>query len=67
MRYGFSQKVNIQKLGFFFGRNKASNTKLCLKEFIRIEYLRANVKYLGIPLFLTRSKNGDFRFLIKKA
>ena len=60
------QKVNIKKLGIFVPHNVSRIIKRCLQEFMKMDFQQPNVKYMSIPLFLTKSENKYFRFLIDK-
>ena len=51
----------------FFSKNARLATYSGLKQFMSIEVLKPNLKHLGIPLFLSKGKKNDFRFLIEQA
>lgn len=51
--------INFEKLGYFFSHNVGPNMAFSLIRTLNV-MISLNEKYLGIPLFITRSKNDFF-------
>ena len=60
------QKKNIRKFGLFFSKNTSRKLKENIRNFMQMNYLQKDSKYLGIPMFLSKSKSKDFQYLITK-
>ena len=60
------QTINTQKFGIFYSPN--INSRLCgeLYSILGLNMIRDDVKYLGIPMFLTKNKAQNFKFLISQ-
>lgn len=60
------QAVNRSKSGIIFSKMVNLNHKRRLKEAVQMKKVPANSKYLGSPLFTTRSRAKDFNYLQEK-
>ena len=57
------QVINRCKSGLIFSKMVNLNQRQRLKEALRMKKLQDNAKYLGAPLFTTRSRAKDFNYL----
>ena len=60
------QLVNRSKSGIIFSKMVNLNQKRRIKEVMQMKKVPINVKYLGTPLFTTRSRAKDFNYLQEK-
>jgi hypothetical protein len=54
------QCINQTKSTIFFGKNCKHSVKDSINRVLKLPYIPARAKYLGIPLFILRKKNGSF-------
>lgn len=57
------QVINLQKSGCFFSSNVHSAQAVSLINDLKVKKIVLNEKYLGIPLFITRSRTDSFNYL----
>ncbi|OMP06477.1 hypothetical protein CCACVL1_01552 [Corchorus capsularis] len=57
------QKININKSAVLFSANTTSGVKDELMNFLGVQRVLDNDKYLGLPIMIGRSKCREFRFL----
>ena len=60
------QNVNVEKSGFFTFKGVPSQFKMQLKNSWGFKQLPQHTKYLGVPLFLSKNKTKDFRYVQEK-
>ncbi|XP_060965503.1 uncharacterized protein LOC133034433 [Cannabis sativa] len=58
------QQVNKLKTSIFFSKNTPLRRREEIKEALGIDYPEGCIKYLGLPLFRSRQKDGDFNFIL---
>jgi hypothetical protein len=54
------QRINISKSAIFFSRNCRDSIKVAINGVLNLAQIPARAKYLGIPLFMHRSKKTSF-------
>jgi hypothetical protein len=62
----FGQLINKGKSGFFFSKLMHRNCKRWIKAELQMSRLPLDAFYLGSPLFSSKSKTKDFKFLIER-
>ena len=60
------QKVNREKSGLIFSKLVQNDTKRWIKGELQMKSLPIDSFYLGTPVFSSKSKSKDFKFLIEK-
>lgn len=61
------QVINFAKSGIFFSSNMGAMDKQLICDFMNIDLLRGDAKYLGLPSFWGRSKAEAYTFLVEKS
>jgi hypothetical protein len=62
----FGQKINYSKSAIFFSKNYKPSIRGSIKSMLDLPHLSAKAKYLGIALFVHRSKKGSLADLKEK-
>ncbi|XP_026444346.1 uncharacterized protein LOC113344629 [Papaver somniferum] len=57
------QVINLQKSGCFFSNNVHHDHAFSLINNLKVKKIALNEKYLGLPLFITRSLSDSFNYL----
>ncbi len=62
----FGQKMNREKSGLIFSKLVHNDTKRWIKGELQMKKLPLDAFYLGTPIFSSKSKSKDFKYLIEK-
>lgn len=61
------QVINLEKSGMYFSSNMCATDKQLICDFMGIDLLRGDAKYLGLPSLWGRTKAEAYSFLVEKS
>ena len=60
------QQVNFNKSGVFYSPNTCRRSRAVIFSILKLPIIYESAKYLGIPMFLTKHKTKDFKYLVSQ-
>ena len=60
------QSLNNMKSGVFFSKQTDWNKRRAIKHVLQMRSLKRDAIYLGSPLFLTKARSKDFKYLVER-
>ena len=60
------QSLNNMKSGVFFSKQTDWNKQRAIKHVLQMRSLKKDAIYLGSPLFLTKARSKDFKYLVER-
>ena len=60
------QSLNNMKFGVFFSKQTDQNKQRAIKHVLQMRSLKKDAIYLGSPLFLTKVRSKDFKYLVER-
>ena len=61
----FGQKINKEKMAFFFSRSTQECTQDVIKRMLGVQEIKHYKKYLGLPSLVRRSNKASFSYIKK--